>query len=361
MFQTRDTRNEKHATFIGGNLNALHASDLEESRFVKLLIPTKSEYYEVQQRPIVDLDDLCELRVNFTTDLPVAIQYKDMMITNVAAISIMPAMGEENSYVRICAANDIGLAMIIPDKERYCLYASDISVEDDLMLFMKVDIVYHETVDMKYPYVWMDHEIVGDEYKYIVKAKLSPLHIIPVTIAEYDAEAIQIFADHNTILHRLNNSNELAALPYTSILVDENYQCYMIDGINDIYVNIHVVPEIETDGVGFPYTDFVNLEKDYMFKHYIDSRALVIKVNDKGKEDMQIICNGPEDDERVQEILGELYEYYDKICDPNIIPIEESFDNFMEDAVLSSCIIVDSPNSQLLLLNLDTHNYTRVI
>ena len=367
MFQTRDTRNEKHATFIGGNLDFLHASDLEESNFIKLLIPTKSDYYVVEQRPIVDVEDLLELRVNFITDLPVAIQYKDMMITNVEAISIMPAIGDDDSYIRICAANDIELAMLIPDKERYCLYASDISVEDDLMLFMKVDLLYYETNNAEYPYVWMDHENDNDNgYKYTVKAKLSPLQVVPIILAEYQIEDIQVFTDHNTILERLNNSDELAALPYSSVLVDENYQCYMIDGINDIYVNIHMTSEIETDGIGFPcigipYTDFVNLEKNYMFKHYIDSRAFVIKVNEKGKEDMQILCNAPEDDEKVQEILGTLYNYYDKICDPDIIPVEELFDEFMEDAGLSGCIIIDTPTSQLLLLYLDSHNYTRVI
>lgn len=361
MINTIDTRNEKHAKFIGNSLDNLHVRDLAEQQFRKLLIPNNPEYYEITQRDIVDVDGLIELVVKFTTDFPVTIQYNDMMISDVKSISIMPNIDNAGSYIVICGENEIELGMIIPDNDTYCLLVNDVRIEEELMLFLNLEVLYYNTPNNKYPYMWVEHikdQEEGNHYE--LQAKLHPLCAKSIILHQYDEEEVQIFSDINSMLQRLSNSMELSVLPYSSILVDDNFECYSVLCINDHYLDCRHLGSGEN--IAIPYTDFANFETNYQFKYYIDKNPMVIYADPNGgKYILEIINNKPNNDERVQEILGALYDSYDTICNPEIMQIDESFEKFLSDANIEGCIIVDAQHNQLLLLNAKTKNYTRVI
>ena len=349
-----DVTKNKTATFIGGALDELLRFDIAEAKFKKLLAPNKPEYYEVNSRNIVGVDDCLELVIDFVTDLQVTVQYGDMMLNDVKKISIMPNVNDEGSYITLYDSNELQLALIIPENEMHTLYIKDVSVEEDMMLFVDLDILYHIAPDMEYPYIWLDHEFKDDTEEYSVKGKLNPTMIIPRTLVKSLYNAELGITDLAKITSSLKGSKELAFLPYTGILVDDNYECYEVSNINDLYIDTKLINSNEN--IGIPYIEFMNLKKDYQFKHYIGKDAFVIKINKCESDiDMQIINNRFDDDNKNIAIIEAMCDHYDELtCDnidvPALESVLKSLYKTMNDIKCNGMVVIDSPNEQLMII-----------
>ena len=365
--KTIDTRPVKHATFIGNSLDNLHVRDLNEARFRKLMIPENPEFYTVEQREIVDVDDLFELVVNFTTDLSVTVEYGDMVIGHIGKISVMPDIDGDGGYIQFYDENDIEISMIVPEKERFCLFIPSVTVEDDLMLFVKVELKYFETPHGKYPYVWLEKFYEDEKDIYQLQAKLSPLQLQPIILKEYTLEDMTCFDEHVAALRGVPNNVELAVLPYSSFVIDNSYNCYRIDKLDHIFIELTDIMK-EDDGdddidsvehLRVPYTELFNFEKEYTFKHYIDSEMFVIYSDELT---INIINNEPDSVRDHMHIEDVFAQYCERICCPReCMPVDESYDAFLKEAKLDSCVIIDAEHQYVLLLDGKNHNYTRIL
>lgn len=348
----------KHAINIGGDITKMLSSDIEDAKLSLLLAKNNSEYYSVETRKIVDVDDLVELLVKFKTDLPVAVQYQDMILNDVATISIMPNVNGEGAYISIMDINELQLGIIDPKSELFTLYIKDVNVEDDLMVFATIDILYHDTPNMQYPYFWLDHEIVDGEDNYTVKCKLNPLIHEPITAVEsFEGNKLSL-EDLCKITERLNDSNDVLFLPYSGILVNDNYECYKLINMGDLFLDVYNVDDEDIIYTAIPYTEFMNLEKDYTFKHYIDKGAITVKITNDG-EDMKII-NAPFEDESINfNLLTLISTHYDRLIADDLTEAEVTA--IIEELPCGGVIIVDSPNEQILLIRKSENKVVRVI
>ena len=359
---TINTSEKSISMFIGGAFQEKILSELEQSKLTLLLAPNRPEYYTVETRNIVGVDDMVELLVVFTnTEMPVAVQYHDMILNDVTIISIMPNVNDEGSYITFSDSNEMQLGIIVPKSELYSLFIKNITVEDDLMLFVEIDILYRNTPNMQYPYIWLDHVVKNDYEEYTIKGKLTPLMNKDITLVTSlidtdTSDPVLSLGDLATITEKLKTSKELAFLSYAGVLVDDNYECYKISSLEDAYVSAQYINS-EDANFAIPYTTFMNLEKDYTFKHYIDKNALVIAVSSNDK--FQIINAPFENDDDNLELLGLVTKYYNRLVSSNISDDEINY--FVNSLNCDGLVLVDAQNQQILLIRKGDTNIIRIV
>ena len=354
--------NPINPTFLGATLDELMRENLLEARLMKLLAPEHPEYYKVESRNIVGVDDLLELIIEFTTDLQVTVQYGDMMLNDVKKISIMPNVNDEGSYITLYDSNDLQLALILPENEMYSFYIKDLSVEDDIMLFVDVDILYSSAPNMEYPHIWLDRAVNDNGIEeYSIKGTLNPRMMIPKTLVKSIGDMELGITDLAEITVALKGSRELACLPYTKIVVDKKYDCFEIGYINDLYFEINLINSDEH--IGVPYTDFILPNEDYTFKHYIDKDTLVVKINKCDSDiDMQIINNRFKDDGKNIALIAALCDHYDAlICDTVDESVLKSLQEVMHNINCKGFVMVDSPNEQIMVIKENDSTFVKLI
>ena len=351
---TIDSKSQKYAIFFGDDIKKYHKEELELLKIQNLLAPN-SEYYEISTRPIIGVDDLYEIVLQFKTEVPVSLQYNDMMLNDVKTVSLMPTIGEEPAYITIMDSNELQLALLIPETNCHCLFIKNVSLEDDIMLFVEIELL--DISGDKYPYFYIENKRTNGESQYLVKGRLNPNMLIPRTIVSTsDSNLIQAVS----ILDALKKNNELLFIPYTGFVIDDDFDCFRITNLGKEALELEMLFGSENEIV--PYAEYANINSSHMYRYYIDKATPVVHVSRSENNTFRynVLSTGIKyDGDLTEKILNSIQKYYPGMH--NSSTAWATINAFLEDAGLDTCLLIDYINDCVITMNAGADNHFKLV